>query len=361
MSNVPLKKSNSSNGDVSKSENQKETLISKIEKWGEAFRENYNIPGMQLSISERKKNLFSGGFGYSDIENNEKVTSQTRFRIASVTKPMTATAIIKLASEEKIDLDADVRKYVPAFPKKKHTLTTRQLAGHLGGIRDYYEISIDEVIGNPHFENATEAIKVFKNDTLMYKPGDAYLYSSFGYNLIGAAIEGVSGQTYLEYMQEHIWKPLLMFNTYGDIADSTMVHKSKFYYPNKKEAEPYDLSYGHASGGVISTTNDLLKFGIEMLYGNLFKYSFKKQMFKTQNTTDGEPTPYGLGWYIGKDKNEKKIWYHVGQATSSGAILIIYPNDDIVISLLSNTPILVNSEDELPIEIQNLGELIYQK
>jgi CubicO group peptidase (beta-lactamase class C family) len=361
MSNVPLKKSNSSNGDVSKSENQKETLISKIEKWGEAFRENYNIPGMQLSISERKKNLFSGGFGYSDIENNEKVTSQTRFRIASVTKPMTATAIIKLASEEKIDLDADVRKYVPAFPKKKYTLTTRQLAGHLGGIRDYYEISIDEVIGNPHFENATEAIKVFKNDTLMYKPGDAYLYSSFGYNLIGAAIEGASGQTYLEYMQEHIWKPLLMFNTYGDIADSTMVHKSKFYYPNKKEAEPYDLSYGHASGGVISTTNDLLKFGIEMLYGNLFKYSFKKQMFKTQNTTDGEPTPYGLGWYIGKDKNEKKIWYHVGQATSSGAILIIYPNDDIVISLLSNTPILVNSEDELPIEIQNLGELIYQK
>jgi len=361
MSTAPLKKSNSSNSDVSLSENPEETLISKIEKWGEAFRENYNIPGMQLSISERKKTLFSGGFGYSDVANDKKVTSQTRFRIASVTKPMTAAAIMKLASEDKLDLDADVRKYVSSFPKKKHTLTTRQLAGHLGGIRDYYEISIDEVIGNPHFENATEAINVFKNDTLMSKPGDEYLYSSFGYNLIGAVIEGASEQTYLEYMQEHIWNPLLMFNTYGDIADSMMVNKSEFYYPNGEEAEPYDLSYGHASGGIISTTDDLLKFGIEMIYGNFIKYNFKKQMFKTQYTKDGNPTPYGLGWYIGKDMNEKKIWYHVGQGPSSGAILIVYPKDDIVISLFSNTPILVNSDDGLPIEALKLAKLIYQK
>ena len=111
------------------SENQEETLESKINKWGEAFIENYNIPGMQLSVSSKNNTLFSKGFGYSDIENKKKVNPKTRFRIASVTKPMTAAAIIKLASEDKLDLDADVPKYVPAFPKKKHTLTTRQLAG----------------------------------------------------------------------------------------------------------------------------------------------------------------------------------------------------------------------------------------
>jgi CubicO group peptidase (beta-lactamase class C family) len=360
MSNKPSKKSSSSNGDVIVSENQEETLESKIEKWGKAFRENYNIPGMQLSVSLKSNTLFSGGFGYSDVENEEKVNSQTRFRIASVTKPMTAVAVMKLASENKLDLDADVRKYVPSFPEKKHTITTRQLAGHLGGIRDYYEISIDEIIKNPHFENATEAINVFKNDSLMSKPGDQFLYSSFGYNLIGAAIEGASKQTYLEYMKENIWKPLLMFNTYGDIAGSTMIHKSKFYYPNEEEAKPYDLSYAHASGGVISTTGDLLRFGNEMLYGGLFKYSFKKKLFKTQYTKDRKPTDYGLGWYIGKDINRYKIWYHVGQSPSSGAVLIVYPDDDIVISLLANTPILVNSDDGLPIEIQKLAELIYK-
>ena len=361
MSNKPLNNSVLSNGAVIASENQEETLESKINKWGEAFIENYNIPGMQLSVSSKNNTLFSKGFGYSDLENKKKVSPKTRFRIASVTKPMTAAAIIKLAAEGKLDLDEDVRTYVPAFPKKKHTLTTRQLAAHLGGIRDYYEISIDEIIGNPHFENATEAINVFKNDTLMSKPGDEYLYSSFGYNLIGAAIEGATRQTYLEYMQENIWNPLLMFNTYGDIADSKMVHKSKFYYPNEEEAKPYDLSYSHASGGLISTTDDLLKFGNEFLYGNLFDSEWKKIIFKTQYTTTRKPTNYGLGWYLGKDINQNKIWYHVGESPASGAILIIYPDNDIVISLLANTPILVNSDDGLPIEMQKLGELIYGK
>ena len=364
MSNKPLSNSISKNNDVmvsfNEGTNQKELLESKIEKWGEAFIDNYNIPGMQLSISSKNNAVFSGGFGYSDVENEKKVNLQTRFRIASVTKPITSAAIIKLASEGKLDLDADVRTYVPSFSEKKHTLTTRQLAGHLGGIRDYYEISIDEVIKNPHFENATEAIYVFKNDTLMSKPGNQYLYSSFGYNLIGAAIEGASGQTYLEYMQDNIWKPLLMSNTYGDIADSTMIHKTKFYYPNEEEAKPYDLSYSHASGGLVSTTEDLLKFGNELLYGDLFESSFKNNLFETQYTEDKKPTNYGLGWYIGKDINGREIWYHVGQGPSAGAVLILYPDDGIAISLLANMPVLVNSDDGLPLEVQKLGELIYQ-
>ncbi len=363
MSNKPLSNSVLANDDydnVMVSDSQEVTIESKIEKWGDAFIENYNIPGMQLSVSSKNNTIFSEGFGYSDVENEKKVNPQTRFRIASVTKPITAAAIIKLASEGKLDLDADVRTYVPSFPEKKHMLTTRQLAGHLGGIRDYFEISIDEVIKNPHFENATEAINVFKNDTLMVKPGNQYLYTSFGYNLLGAAIEGASGQTYLEYMQDNIWKPLLMSNTYGDIADSTMIHKSKFYYPNEAEAEPYDLSYAHASGGLISTTGDLLKFGNELLYGSFFETTFKKKLFETQYTADKKPTNYGFGWYIGKDINGRRIWYHVGQGPSSGAILILYPNDDIVISLLANMPILVDSDDGLPMEVQKLAALIYQ-
>ena len=338
--------------------NSEETLEAKITAWGKQFREHYNIPGMQLSVSSKNNIIFSGGFGYADIENKKKVDRLTRFRIASVTKPLTAAAMIKLAAEGKQDIDVDVRTYAPSFPEKKHALTTRQLAGHLGGIRDYYEISIDEVIKNPHFENATEAIEVFKNDTLMSSPGDQYLYSSFGYSLIGAAIEGASGQSYLEYMQENIWKPLLMSATYGDIADSTMIHKAKFYYPNEEEAKPYDLSYSHASGGLISTTDDLLKFGNAVLYGDFFDGRFKKQWFKTQYTTDKKPTNYGLGWYLGKDSDNRKIWYHVGQSPASGAVLILYPDEGIIIALLANMPILVNSDDGLPDEVLQLGNLL---
>lgn len=364
MSNIPPINSTSLTDEIivsdSKTISKEATLESKIEKWGAAFIENYNIPGMQLSVSSKNNILFSEGFGYSDVANKKSVTPQNRFEIASVSKPITAAGMIKLAAEGKLDLDKDVRSYVPSFPEKKDTLTTRQLAAHLGGIRDYFEISIDEVIKNPHFENATEAIAVFKNDTLISKPGDEYLYSSFGYNLIGAVIEGASGQTYLEYMQNQIWKPLSMSNTYGDIIDSTIVNKSKFYYPNEEEALPYDKSYVHPGGGLISTTEDLLKFGNELLYGDFFKNSFKNKLFEIQYTSDKKPTNYGLGWYIGKDTNNHRIWYHAGQSPSSGAVLIMYPDDGIVISLLTNTPILVNSDDALPIEVQKLGELIYQ-
>jgi len=364
MSNQPLINSISLNDDVMlpdiEAAKQVETIDSTIEKWGDAFIENYAILGMQLSVSSKNDMLFSKGFGYSDVENKKKVGPQTRFRIASVSKPITSAAIIKLASENKIDLDVDVRTYVPSFPEKKSSLTTRQLAGHLGGIRDYYEISVDELFNNPHFETATEAISIFKNDTLMSAPGKQFLYASYGYDLLGAVIEGASGEDYLDYMQNNIWKPLSMSNTYGDIADSTMINKSKFYYPNEEEAKPYDLSYSYPSGGLISTTQDLLKFGNELLYGNFFESSFKNILFETQYTADKNPTNYGLGWYIGKDMNGHKIWYHVGELPSSGAVLILYPDEGIVISLLSNTPILTNALNGLPMEVQELGALIYQ-
>ena len=336
-----------------------ETVDSKIRKWGEHFIENYSIPGMQLAVSSKDSALFSAGFGYSDIENKIKVNTKTRFRIASVSKPITATAIIKLASEGKLDLDADIRIYVPSFPEKKHTITTRQLAGHLVGIRDYYEISTDELYNNPHFETATEAISIFKNDTLMSKPGQQFLYSSFGYNLLGAVIEGASGENYLDYMEHNLWKPLLMTNTYGDIADSTITNTRKFYFPNEEEAKPYDLSYGHPSGGLISTADDLLNFGNELLYGSFLNPDFKKMLFEKQYANQN-PTSYGLGWYIGKDVNGHSIWYHAGELPSSGAVLILYPDHGIVISLLTNTPILTNASDGLPLEVKELGELIYQ-
>ncbi|MFK7952746.1 MAG: serine hydrolase [Ekhidna sp.] len=339
--------------------NDEESFQTNIKNWGDSFIDNYYIPGMQLSISSSGAKLYSDGFGYFDVPNKKKVTDQTRFRIASVSKTLTSAAVIKLASEGKLDLDADVRNYVPSFPVKKHSISTLQLLGHLGGIRDYYEISTDELFNNPHFDNATEAISVFKNDSLMSKPGDQFLYSSFGYNLLGAVIENASGQTYLDYMQGNIWKPLQMHNTYGDIKDSTMVNKSKFYYPNEEEAIPFDLSYNHPAGGLIATSDDLVLFGNELLTGDFFKSDFKKELFQTQYTVDQTATSYGLGWYIGEDMNGHRIWYHAGEGPSTGALLLLYPDDDIVISLLTNTPILTNAPDGLPLEVLKLGAFLY--
>src|SRR5258706_13796366 len=118
-----------------------------------------------------------------------RVTDSTKFRIASITKSVSASALVKLVSENKIDLDAPIQKYIPQFPEKKYPITTRQLAGHLAGFRDY--TSVADLIHTEHYDNATQALKVFENDTLLFKPGSQFYYSFVGWSLIGAIIESV--------------------------------------------------------------------------------------------------------------------------------------------------------------------------
>ncbi|MFM7485481.1 MAG: serine hydrolase domain-containing protein, partial [Cytophagales bacterium] len=191
------------------------------------FLDESNVNGLQLCVSIKGKLKLSRGFGLADVENKLPVTPNTRFRINSVSKSLTSAALIKLSSENKLDLDAPIQKYIPSFPLKKYSFTTRQLAGHLDGIRDYHQNDLSDLVRTEHYETATQAIKIFENDSLLCKPGSKGHYSKFGGNLIGAVIEGASGQNYLDYMQEHIWKPMAMMNTGGNTKNIS--ERSKFY------------------------------------------------------------------------------------------------------------------------------------
>jgi CubicO group peptidase (beta-lactamase class C family) len=312
--------------------------------------DDFSIPGTQLTVSVSNKIVFSEGLGYSDIKNRTPVTTATRFRIGSISKSLTSAALVKLAAEKKLDLDAPVRNYVPSFPQQKYAVTTRQLAGHLGGVRRYYE---NELFRNEHYNNSLESISIFKDDSLLFKPGTQYYYSSYGWNLIGAVVEGASHLNYLDYMLKNIWKPLGMKQTYGDVVDSIMADKSRFYYATGEEAESYDLSYKYPSGGLISTTEDLVRFGNELLYGSYFDKTLTRKVFETQFTSDNTPTNYGLGWNILKDRNGHRVWYHAGDLLEGSGYLLIYPDDGIVIGFLAN------SGDGLSFDIQNIGELLY--
>ncbi|MEM7296903.1 MAG: serine hydrolase, partial [Bacteroidota bacterium] len=337
------------------------SIADSLSRWITEFREEQNIPGLQLAAMKGNELIYSNAFGYSDKQNGIKASPTTQFRIASVSKPITAAGLMKLVAQGKMDLDASVYTYAPSFPKKNYPITSRQLLGHLGGIRDYYEISLeDEVFIQEHYSNANEALAEFKNDSLVAKPGTLFNYSSFGYTLLGAVIEGVTGQSYLDYMQHEVWKPLNMIYTYGDIADSTMANKSTFYFYTGEEASPYDLSYKHPSGGLVSTAEDLVRFGSAVLNEKLLDQSFVDQMFAPQYTNSGEPTGYGLGWYIGKDANNNTVWYHAGELPSTGSILVMYPEKELVIALLTNSPIISDSDDGFSEEIELLGEMIYE-
>ena len=329
--------------------------VCKAEKICKDFIDQNGVNGIQVCVSKKNKVVWSGALGYADIINKVYVTDSTKFRINSISKSITSLALIKLVSEGKLNLDSPIQKYIPEFPQKSFPITTRQLAGHLAGFRDYDENNFNDYIRTEHYDNSVQALKIFENDTLLFKPGTRFYYSTFGWNLIGAIIEKVSGKDYLTYMAENIWKPLGLENTCGDNIKSKISNRSKFYDVTGEENDLGDLSYKYSGGGLLSTSEDLIKIGNEILYGSYIDTKLKKSLFQTQYTSDNKETGYGLGWYVGKDKNGHRIWYHSGDSFSGSSYLLIYPDDDIVVSFLANSQI------GRAFDIEQIGELFYQK
>ncbi len=157
-----------------------------------------HAPGIAVSVGMEGRIVWSKGLGFADLEQRVPVNPViTKFRIGSVSKTMTAVAIGKLVEQGLLDLDAPVQKYVPTFPKKKAPISTRQLAGHLAGIRHYKG---DEFLNDKHFANVLAGLDFFKNDPLLFEPGEKFSYSSYAWNLISAIVEKSANQNFLSYM-----------------------------------------------------------------------------------------------------------------------------------------------------------------
>src|SRR3989454_8653088 len=152
------------------------------------------IPGLQVAVAVGGKLVWSEAFGYADLAREVPVTAETQFRIGSVSKPLTAAAVALLYEQGKLDLDAPVQRYVPSFPDKGRPITTRQLAGHLAGIRHYRG---DEFLLNRHFNTVLEGLTIFQGDALLFPPGTKFSYSTYGWNLISAVVEGAAGPGFL--------------------------------------------------------------------------------------------------------------------------------------------------------------------
>src|SRR6185503_14734213 len=257
-----------------------------------------NIPGFAIAVAVDGRIVWSEAFGYADLEAHRQTTPATQFRIGSVSKPLTATAIAQLFETGKLDLDAPVQRYVPSFPEKGAPITTRLVGGHLAGIRHYQG---DEFTLNRHFATVTEGLAIFANDTLLFPPGTRFSYSSYGFNLLSAVVEGASGENFLAYMSRHVFKPLHMTSTAPDRNDSLIPNRTRFY--DRGAAGAYvpspivDNSYKWGGGGFISTAEDLVRFGSAMLGPGLLKGATLELLFTAQHTTAGEETPYGIGWF----------------------------------------------------------------
>lgn len=352
---VSLSNQNQYNKKNIKTQCEDNSVICQANQLCKDFIDENGLNGIQISVGKENKLIWTGVFGNADSENKIPINNSTRFRINSISKSMTSVALTKLISEGKLDIDAPIQKYVPNYPMKKYQITTRQLAGHLAGIRDYKEDNLLDFIRTEHYKNSTESIAIFKDDSLLFKPREKFYYSTFGWNLIGAIIEGISKENYLDYMKKNIWNPIGLLNTCGDDNSSPIPNRSKFYDLTGQINDLGDWSYKYSGGGLLSTSEDLVKFGNEILNGKYFDKKELKKLFEPQTTLDNKTTNYGMGWYIGVDKNGHRIWYHSGDSFSSSSHLIIYPDDNLVVAFLANT------QDGAAFDIQQIGELFYKE
>ncbi len=294
-------------------------------------------PGLSVSVGYDDKIIWSKGFGYADLE--QKVTvdpSLTKFRVGSIAKPFTAFALAKLLDGKKIELDSEIQSYVPSFPKKKYPITIRQIAGHLSGIRHYQG---NEFYSQKKYTSVLEGLAIFQADPLEHMPGDKWSYTSYGYNLLSAAVEQASGKSFLNYMNEDVFLPLGMKQTVPDYLDEIIINRGRYYlrrdnaYFNEPEV---NNSYKWAGGGFLSTTDDLVRFGFAHLNDKHLSKSTIDLLWTSQQTADGALTGYGIGWRIVKLEGGQTWIGHGGGSVGGSTQFWLLKKHGLVIAMVSN-------------------------
>jgi serine beta-lactamase-like protein LACTB, mitochondrial len=294
------------------------------------------IPGASVAIASGGTLRFAAGYGQADVENGVPAKAVTVYRLASVSKPITAAAVLKLAEEGKLDLDAPIQRYVPSFPEKPFPVTARQLLGHLGGIRHYRD---DEPTNTKPLSSVESGLSFFKDDALVVEPGTKYSYSTYGYNLLGAAVEGASGKPYLDYLREAVFARAGMSSIRADEVRSLIPNRAQGYVRTKGgdlwNSGLADVSYKVPGGGLIATASDVARFAAALGGGALLNRESLVAMLTSQREKGGRPTGYGLGLELGASGKRREAWHTGGQERVSTVVFLV-PDEGLGVAVLTN-------------------------
>ena len=301
------------------------------------FLQHDKIPGLAISVSKKGHIIYSNGLGYSNIDLQSRVDpAVTLFRIASISKSLTALAMAKLVDDNKLDYYESIYTYLPDFPKKEYDFTVKQVAGHIAGIRHYKG---QEFILNKKM-SITEGLNVFKNDPLEFKPGTDYKYSTYGWNLLSEVVQKVAKQSFNTYMTNSVFQPLKMSNTILEISDSIIPNKTQFYRKTNQGkiilGPEVNNEFKAAGGGFLSTAEDLILFGNEIINPKLITKETIAELVKPQTLTNGEITNYGIGFVTDNSYKDTPRYSHSGGGIGATTLLLMYPEEEIVIVILSN-------------------------
>ena len=298
-----------------------------------------DLPALSVAVSKNNKLIWSEAFGFSNLESKSPACPKSIFRIGSVSKTLTAVALIKLVEEKKLDLFEDIRIILPEYPDKGFSITPIQLATHRAGIRPYNDDM--EAITTMHYNSSIESLDRFKNDPLVFEPGTNFEYSNYGYVLLSAVMEKACRQNFVSIMEETLFVPLMMKSTIPELNDISLIDVCTFY----DNETPYSLDgqihkspfIDHtsklASGGFLSTAEDLIRLS-DGLDGYFLSQESVDLMFKPYSSQ--LILHYGIGWMIARDPYLRKSYFHFGAGSGATSVLVKFPYYDVDIVILSN-------------------------
>ena len=280
-------------------------------------------------------------YGWEDHHGGVAATGETRYRWASISKPVTAVAALQLAETGRLDLDGDVRALVPEYDKDA-VITARQLLCHQGGVTHYRDMRVRRPrtydVAHP-WSDRILAMDLFVDTDLVHEPGTRYLYTTAGYVVLGAVVERAGGERYDRQVHERISRPLGMSTMQPDYPGASIPHRSRGYRQDGDEtidSGDNDVSWKLPGGGFISTVGDLARFGAGLMGAELLGLEMQVEMWTPQITATGARTDYGLGVVVGELAGFKTVGHSGGQLKTS-TFLLVLPEQELAVALMCNT------------------------
>ncbi len=300
------------------------------------------VVGLAIGIIQRGRVVYLRGYGFEDREACIPVTSRTLFRWASISKTLTAVAAMQLAEKGLLDLDADVRNYVPEFPERGAVITPGHLLSHQSGIVHYDNGKVIRTerqydVAHP-FEDVILALDTFKQSPLLAPPGEKDLYTTHGYILLSAVVQRAGRQKFADQVKRRIAVPLGMTTLEPDYQWKTIPHRAVGYRKKKGHIErstDTDVSWKLGGGGFLSNIGDMAAYAAGLVNGRLVTRQTEAVMWTLQKTADGKTTKRGLGLVVRRPSGRLEV-SHDGAQEKVKARLVIYPREGHGIVVMSN-------------------------
>ncbi|MCY3739455.1 MAG: serine hydrolase [Candidatus Poribacteria bacterium] len=296
-------------------------------------------PGAAVAVTRGGEVIYKQGYGTANLEYDIPITTTTIFDIASVSKQFAAFAIASLSHDRKLSLDDDIRVHLPDVPDFGNTITTRHLLHHTSGLRDWVQslviagVEMEDVISFQHILRMVRHQK-----SLNFEPGEAYLYSNTGYNLLAEIVERVTGDSFREWTNAHIFKPLAMTNSHFH-DDHQMILKNRAYSYQAAENGGFKHTVNNTtalgSSSLYSTVEDLAKWILNFDDTRIGEQTVIDQMHQRGVLNNGEQISYALGLSIGEYRGLKTVG-HSGSWRGFRSHLIRFPDQKFGVVILCN-------------------------